>query len=190
MDPRRRYLLATIERARGTFMDNVRHVSMDEALQAAGGHRSILGITKHVAGWSAVYYSYAFDETPRHWEHTDWPRGLRHEIALTQDYFDEILGWFEQTYQRWLSSVTATADFDPPRPLHWGGTAALTDIVGMTTIHWTYHAGEINAILAAVRGEAWEYGEEVEENHISTLGRRVRPSWMSDEQATAYEQQA
>ena len=53
--------------------------------------------------------------------------------------------------------------------------------------HWTYHSGEINQILATVRGEAWEYTEEVEENNISTAGHRVQPGWMSDEQAAGYE---
>jgi hypothetical protein len=36
-------------------------------------------------------------------------------------------------------------------------------------------------------GEAWEYGEEVEENHISTLGHRVRPPWITDEEAARHE---
>lgn len=53
--------------------------------------------------------------------------------------------------------------------------------------HWIYHAGELNEILSIVRGEAWEYAEEVEENHISTAGHRVRPDWMSDEQVVGYE---
>ena len=35
----------------------------------------------------------------------------------------------------------------------------------------------------------WEYGEEVEENHIATVGHRVRPAWMTDEQAPAFESQ-
>ena len=59
----------------------------------------------------------------------------------------------------------------------------------MVAAHWTYHAGEINAILAAKRGEAWEYGEEVEENHISTAGHGVRPPWWSDERAAAHERE-
>jgi hypothetical protein len=58
----------------------------------------------------------------------------------------------------------------------------LAEIVAMVTAHWAYHAGEINAILAIRREEAWEYGEEVEENHIATSGHAVKPAWMSDEQ--------
>jgi hypothetical protein len=53
--------------------------------------------------------------------------------------------------------------------------------------HWAYHAGEINAILGIRRGEAWEYSEEVEENHISTVGHGLRPEWMTDEEAASYE---
>jgi hypothetical protein len=53
--------------------------------------------------------------------------------------------------------------------------------------HELYHAGELNAILAIERGQAWEYTEEVEENHLSTAGHRLRPDWMSDEQVRRYE---
>jgi hypothetical protein len=41
-------------------------------------------------------------------------------------------------------------------------------------------------ILAIHRQEAWEHGEEVEENHISTAGHGVRPAWMSDAEAETY----
>ena len=57
----------------------------------------------------------------------------------------------------------------------------------MVAAHWLYHSGEINAILAIQRREAWEYGEEVEENHISTRGHGVRPDWMTEEEADAFE---
>lgn len=57
----------------------------------------------------------------------------------------------------------------------------------MVAGHWSYHAGEINEILAIRRGEAWEDGEEVEENHISTVGHRVRRPWITDEQAEELE---
>jgi len=81
----------------------------------------------------------------------------------------------------------ADEEFDRPRPCHWGATAPLFDIVVMVANHWTYHAGEFNEVLAILRGEAWEYTEEVEENHISTPGHRLRPGWMSAEQAERYE---
>ena len=42
-------------------------------------------------------------------------------------------------------------------------------------------------MVAIVRGHAWEYTEEVEENHISTASHRLRPDWMSEEQVTQYE---
>ena len=44
-----------------------------------------------------------------------------------------------------------------------------------------YHAGELNQVLSICRGEAWEKGEEVEENHISTVGHRVRPPWLAND---------
>jgi hypothetical protein len=61
--------------------------------------------------------------------------------------------------------------------LHWGATWPLCDIIAPVADHWSYHAGEINALLAIRRGEAWEFGEHVEENHIAPsatafVGRR------------------
>ena len=179
---------ATLDQARRMFLDNLRGVSLDEALSAAGGYRSILGIAKHTAGWSAVYYSYAFEPDPRHWNATDWPHGIRDRIEASAAYLQEILGWFDRTCERWVASLTAVADLAIAKPVHWGGTAPLSEIVAMVTTHWTYHAGEINAILAIGRGEAWEYGEEVEENHICTTGHRVRPAWMTEQEAARYEQ--
>lgn len=41
-----------------------------------------------------------------------------------------------------------------------------------------YHAGELNQVLSICRGEAWEEGEEVEENNVSTVGHRVQPPWL------------
>jgi hypothetical protein len=168
---------------------NIEGVSLKEALQAAGGQRSILGIFKHVAAWSHVYHSYAFDEEPKHWVATSWPRGLRDTIEPTEDYLADVKGWFESSYRDWKSSLRGLPDeaLDEQRPGHWGGTLPLFAIVVVTATHWTYHAGEINAILAIIRGEAWEYSEEVEENHISTAGHRVRPDWMSDDDVKRYE---
>jgi hypothetical protein len=178
---------ATLDEAHRTFVENLRGVSLDEALDPAGGYRSILGIAKHAAAWSAVYHSYAFEPTPRHWDATDWPRGLRDRIEASAAYLAEVLAWFDGTYERWLAALAGVDDLDAPRPVHWGGTAPLSAIVAMVAAHWAYHAGEINAILAIRRGQAWEYGEEVEENHVATVGHRVRPAWMTDEQAAAHE---
>lgn len=187
MDATARLARATLEEAHRTLIENLRGVSLAEALQSAGGYRSILGITKHVAGWSSVYFSYAFEAEPTHWEHADWPHGRRDHIEPTMEYLDILLAWLERSYQRWVGAVALAADFDAPRPVHWGAETPLADIVVMVAAHWVYHAGEINAILAIQRGEAWEYGEEVEENHISTIGHRVRPSWMTDQQAARYQ---
>jgi hypothetical protein len=180
---------AALAGAYRTFLDNIRTITLEEALHSAGGYRSILGIAKHVAGWSAVYHSYAFEPEPRHWDRADWPRGLRDRIEPTREYLDEVLAWFEQTHGRWLASLQHVDDHVTPRPVHWGNDAPLEDIVVMVAAHWVYHAGEINAILAIRRAEAWEYGEEVEENHISTIGHRVRPNWMSDEEAAQFERE-
>jgi Protein of unknown function (DUF664) len=178
---------AMLEDAHRAFVENLHGVSLDDALFAAGGYRSVLGLTKHVAAWSAVYHSYAFESEPRHWDETDWPRGLRDRIEPSDEYFHEILAWFDRSYERWLASIAVSDDLDASRPVHWGGTLPLREIVLIVAGHWYYHAGEINALLAIRRGEAWEYGEEVEENNISTVGHGVRPDWMTDEEAAPFE---
>ena len=175
-----------LEQAHGMFTSNIEGISIEEALEAAGGYRSILGILKHVAGWNAVYYSYTFDPEPRHWRQSEWPRGLRDRIEPTSEYLQELVDWFESIYGRWLEALPAIDDLGTRRPLHWGDTAPVREIVALVAAHWLYHAGEINAILAIRRGEAWEHMEEVEENHISTLGHRVRPPWMTDDEWTAF----
>ena len=156
-------------------------MTIGEALDAAGGYRSILGIAKHVAGWSAVYHSYAFERSPRGWDEIDWPRGLRDRIEPTDAYLVEVVEWFRRTSRAWLDSVSDVGDLGGRRPVHWGGDEPLVDIAASVATHWAYHAGEINEILALRRREAWEVSEEVEENHISTVGHRVRPPWMTDE---------
>lgn len=169
------------------FVDNVSGISLKEALDSGGGFRSILGLVKHTAAWTAVYHSYAFDEAPRSWPETNWPSGLRERIDPTEVYLQEVLGWFERNSNRWLDSLNEPIDLDEPRPVHWGETWPVHEIVAYVAAHWAYHAGEINSILAIRRGEAWEYGEHVEENHISTIGHSVRRPWIADEQVERYE---
>ena len=129
---------------------------LDEALQTAGGCRSVLRILKHAASWSHVYHSYAFDAQPRHLRGLDWPRGLRDTVDTTQEYLDEVVAWFEQSCAKWSSSLESLPDdaFDEQRACHWEATMPLWEIVLMATTYWTYHAGELNQILAILRGEA------------------------------------
>lgn len=163
------------------FTNNVEGLTLDEALDAGGGLRSIIGLIKHTAGWTAVYRSYAFDEMPRSWEEMDWPHGLRELIQASPNYLDELLAWFSQTSAQWLDAIGDEVDLNDPRPVPWGQPWPLRDIVAYVAAHWAYHAGEINMILAVRRGEAWEYGEHVEENHISTVGHSVRRPWITDD---------
>jgi hypothetical protein len=180
---------ALLESARRTLTGNLKGLTLEEALASAGGYRSVLGILKHAAGWSHVYHSYAFDDQPRHWIAIDWPRGLRDTVEPSQEYLDEVVAWFERSAKMWKEALAAVSEeaFDAPHRCHWGGTMALWDIVAIVANHWSYHTGELNEILAIVRGEAWEYTEEVEENHISTAGHRLKPDWMSAEQVARYE---
>jgi len=172
---------AMLSEAFTVFDDNVRELTLEEFLDAQGGYRSILGLTKHTAGWTHVYHSYAFEDPPRTWEAIDWPRGLRDRIDASDAYVRELLDWMRDTRNAWFASVAEPVDLASVRPLHWGETAPLREIVAMVAGHLAYHAGEINEILAIRRGEAFEIGEEVEENHIATDGHRVRPVWMGPE---------
>jgi hypothetical protein len=161
---------------------NVGALTLEQALFVPpGGFRSSLGTLKHMAGWSHVYRSYAFDDEPKHWKQADWPRGLRDTVIKSQDYVDEVIAWFGEAHRLWLQSLGKLndADVDKPHRLHWGDTAPLSVIVGLISNHHVYHAGEINQLLSIYKGEAWEETEEVEENHISTVGHRVRPPWLS-----------
>lgn len=189
MRSRSELAIAVLKHQHDVLSQNINELTLDEALAAAGGHRSILGILKHAAAWSHIYRSYAFDNRPVHWAETSWPRGLRDTIEATRDYLDEVIAWLQGSYTDWEASLGAVSDegFDELRRVHWGGTMPLFDIVILIGSHWAYHTGEINAVLAILRGQAWEYTEEIEENHISTRGHRIRPGWMSDTQAAAHE---
>ncbi|MGH2610471.1 MAG: DinB family protein [Tepidiformaceae bacterium] len=176
--------------ARRMFSANTKSLSLDEALFAGGGYRSILGVVKHIGGWVHVYRSYAFDTQPRHWAQTAWPRGLIDTVEPTKEYFDEVVAWTDAGLKAWdrdLASVEA-GTLDQPRPMHWGGTMPLATIVGIIAHHVVYHTGELNMLLSISRGEAWEHTEEVEENHISTYGHGTRAPWMNDAQNDAHDE--
>jgi hypothetical protein len=187
MGAEHRVARASLGEAHQVFVDNISGLSLEEALDAGGGYRSILGLVKHTTGWNVAYLSFAFDEEARGWDRIDWPRGLRERIEPTEDYVAEVLAWFERSAQGWFAAVKEPADLDGVRPMPLDRSAPLCEIVAMMAGHWLYHAGEINMILAIRRGEAWEYGEEVEENHIATAGHGVRRPWMSDELVARHE---
>jgi hypothetical protein len=162
---------------------NIEEVTLDEALFVPeGGYRSVLGTLKHAAGWSHVYRSYAFDARPRRWNEIDWPRRLIDTIDKSEDYLEDVIRWFKLSHRTWIEDL-ASIDEDQLgelRPVHWGQKVPLYHIVVMIAGHHIYHAGELNQVLSIYRGEAWEEGEEVEENNISTLGHRVKPAWLED----------
>jgi hypothetical protein len=182
---RRRVDLAVelLEKAYSTMIDNVENVTLEEALFVPpGGYRSILGTLKHAAAWSHVYRSFAFDTHPTNWDQLDWPYGLRDTIIPSEDYLHELIHWFRKSHQLWVRDLSGLEDeqLEEERPLHWGETAPLFNIIARIARHHVYHAGELNQVLSIVRGEAWEEGEEVEENNVSTLGHRVRPPWLKE----------
>jgi uncharacterized damage-inducible protein DinB len=164
-----------------TLFDNIKNLSLREALFIpGGGYRSILGLLKHTAGWSHVYHSFAFETNPHNWREIDWPRSLRDTIEPTKDYLDEVISWLQLSQKEWISSLQNASEntMEDIRSLHWGEKAPLYKIIIIISNHNIYHVGEINYLLSITRGEAWEEGEEVEENHISTMGHRVKPPWL------------
>jgi uncharacterized damage-inducible protein DinB len=176
-----------LSRTHEDFTRNVESLTLDEALFAAGGYRSMLGVAKHLAGWLHVYRSYAFDDQPRHWAQTAWPRGLIDTIEPTESYLREVLAWVDAGFRAWDAHL-AQQTADRPAKLHWGQVVPLSDIVMRTVSHVNYHGGELNMLLSIARAEAWEYTEEVEENHVSTYGHGVPAAWMTGAQRGAYEE--
>lgn len=168
-----------------TMKGHFSNLTLDEALFVPqGGYRSLLGTLKHAAGWSHVYRSYAFDTHPRHWAQLDWPHGLRDTVIKSERYLQDVVTWFDDAHRRWVADLARVSEdqLDELRPLHWGQHAPLHEIVVLLASHHLYHAGELNQILSIYRGEAWEETEEVEENNISTVGHRVKPPWLEDNQ--------
>ena len=117
--------LRVLQTSQQMLKENISGLTLDEALEAAGGYRSVLGILKHTASWSHVYHSYAFEQEPTHLNTLAWPRGLRDTIEQTQDYVDEIVAWLEESFGLWEKSVGSAReeDFDEERLLHWGERA-------------------------------------------------------------------
>jgi hypothetical protein len=179
-----------VRASRVMFRAQMKALPLDDALFAAGGWRSGLGVLKHAAAWLEVYRSYAFEPEPRHWARASWPRGLVHEIEVSQEYVDEVTAWLETELDAWDASLAAlhSGDLSNARPVHWGGTMPLADVVVVSMQHVTYHLGELNMLLSIRREEAWEWGEEVEENHIDTFGHGVRAGWMDEATAMAVEE--
>lgn len=162
------------------MMSHLENISLQEALFVpVDGYRSVLGTLKHAAGWSHVYRSYTFDENPKHWKEIEWPYGLRDTVIKSEEYLSAVIEWFRQAHRQWIDDLKSLDDnrLEERRKLHWGEQAPIFDIVAMIARHHVYHAGELNQVLSICRGEAWEEGEEVEENNISTLGHRVKPPW-------------
>lgn len=175
--------------ARQMFEGQVKGVTLDEALFAAGGWRSGLGVLKHIGGWLHVYHSYAFEPEPRHWAQTSWPRGLIDEVDLSPEYLAEVIDWVRRGLDGWDASLKTIepGTLEQPRPAHFGGKLPLSMLLGIQMFHVSSHLGEFNMLLSIKRGEAWEWGEEVEENHIDTFGHGLRANWMSDEIAASVE---
>jgi uncharacterized damage-inducible protein DinB len=126
---------ATLEAGRQTFLDNVRSLSLDEALDTARGFRPVMGLIKHTAGWTAAYRSCAFDAEPRRWDDTDWPRGLRERVDPTEAYLAELVGWFDRESEAWIDAVADDVDLSEERPVHWGDRWPLRDIVASVAAH-------------------------------------------------------
>jgi hypothetical protein len=169
-----------LDSAFGILSDNLKGLTLKEALFVpSGGYRSIIGTLKHIAAWSHVYRSYAFDPSPISWSNLQWPHGLRDTIIKSDSYLTDLIQWLNLAHKLWQQSLLPIRDkdLDQLRSVHWGETMLLWDIVRLIAHHHIYHAGEINQLLSICRHEAWEEGEEVEENLIGSEGHRVLPPW-------------
>ena len=97
-----------------------------------------MGLVKHTSGWAVVSRSFAFDDAPRSWNETDWPRGLRERIEPSTEYLSELLAWFDRASSGWLDAIRDDVNLDELRPVHWGETWPLRDIVAYVAAHWAY----------------------------------------------------
>ena len=169
-----------LDSAFGILSDHLKGLMLEEAIFVpSSGYRSVLGTLKHAAGWSHVYCSYAFDSSPTSWLNLEWPHGCRTTIIKSESYVTDLIQWLNLSHQLWQQNLRQIRDDDleQSRPVHWGATMLLVDIVRLIANHHIYHAGEINQLLSIYRQEAWEEGEEVEENNIASDGHRVVPPW-------------
>jgi uncharacterized damage-inducible protein DinB len=172
--------LRGLDSAFGILSDNLKGLTLAEALFVpSGGFRSVIGTIKHAAGWSHVYRSYAFDTSPISWHNLEWPHGLRDTIIKAESYLADLIQWLYLSHKLWQENLLHVQEdeLDQRRPVHWGETIPLSDIVRKIANHHIYHTGEINQLLSIYRQEAWEEGEEVEENNIPSDGHRVVPPW-------------
>jgi hypothetical protein len=171
---------STLNTAFCILSDNLKGLTLEEALFVPpGGFRSIIGTIKHSAAWSHVYRSYAFDASPVSWLNLQWPHGCRDTIVKSKAYVDDLVQWLNLSHQLWQRDLhnIQENDLDQQRLVHWGDTLPLIDIMRIIGNHHIYHAGEINQLLSVFRQEAWEEGEQVEENLTASDGHRVIPPW-------------
>jgi hypothetical protein len=169
-----------MESSYSALVSHLDRLELAEALFVPpGGYRSILGTLKHAAGWSHVYHSYAFNPQPASWDRLDWPGGLRETVEKSPAYLQSVIAWLKNSHESWIATLTKVDEeqIDGLRPTHWGEGLPLYEIVTRITGHHLYHAGEINQLLSIYRQEAWEEGEQVEENITPSLGHRVIPPW-------------
>jgi uncharacterized damage-inducible protein DinB len=180
MSNRVEFTLLSLDSAFSILSDNLKGLTLEEALFVpSGGFRSVIGTIKHTAAWSHVYRSYAFDVSPVSWLNLQWPHGLRDTIDKSKAYLADMIHWLNLSHQLWQQDLLHIQedDLDQQRPVHWGETMPLESIVRLIANHHVYHAGEINQLLSVSRHEAWEEGEEVEENLTASDGHRVIPPW-------------
>src|SRR4030042_4275627 len=163
MSTRLELTLQVLDTAFGILSDNRKGLRLEEALFIpAGGFRSIVGTIKHAAGWSHVYRSYAFDTSPTPWSTLEWPHGLRRTIIKSEPYLADLIHWLDLSHTLWQQNLLHLKEdeLDQLRPVHWGDTMPLFNIVRLIANHHIYHAGEINQLLAISRQASWEAEDE------------------------------
>jgi uncharacterized damage-inducible protein DinB len=73
----------------------------------------------------------------------------------------ELLAWIQEGHERWVASVQALAndsELEVERKTNWGEMVTTRSLIRILIAHDIYHAGEINHLLALLRGtDRWEY---------------------------------
>lgn len=99
----------------------------------------------HLAAWTDVYRSFAFED--------------RRESLLRMDVpgtADAAVAWLDRAQDRFVDALARLAPgaFDEPRPAHWGELMPLSTLAGVIELEHIHHGAEISLLRDLHRGSA------------------------------------
>jgi uncharacterized damage-inducible protein DinB len=123
----------------------------------AGGQRSVSDILEHTSWAKWMYTDYAFGEGKLR---GDAPPMIP-EKGMRARPHEELMGWLREGHSRWMQAITGLGDdgeLERERMTNWGERLPTRTLIGILIAHDFYHGGEINHIVAVLRGtDRWPY---------------------------------